>query len=64
MARRDKRWDLNPESLLGEEVEKVRQGPDKKGLECHNEESGFGLETWGTSEGGFRQGIHLTWPAF
>lgn len=47
MLNRDRSQDLNPDSLLGDEVEKVRQGPDKKGLKCHNKKYGFGLETMG-----------------
>lgn len=32
MARRDKRWDLNPESLLGDEVERSDRDHIKKAL--------------------------------
>lgn len=38
---------MNPDSLVGDKIEKVRQEPDHKDLECHAKESAFCLEATG-----------------
>lgn len=64
MASRDRSQDLNPDSLVGDKVEKVRQGPDQKSLECHAKESGVCFKTMGNLSRNISAGIYLIRSVF